>query len=122
MATRLLLNDILFYSGVTSVGLEADILNIEQQIVSLEARMSGISAESDAAFELTIQLSALEDQLQVRESEREREGGNREGKREREKREGYIRKFTQRKTGQASTVGYISTNGKQQSSGHAPYT
>jgi hypothetical protein len=53
-------------TGVTSVGLEAEIVSIEVQIERLESRLSSLSPTSDDALDLTIQLSGLEDTLQVK--------------------------------------------------------
>ena len=58
-----------FYSlilDVTVEGLEAEIMYLEQQIAEAESRLQSMSPSSDAALEMTIQLSANEDLLQVK--------------------------------------------------------
>ena len=57
---------ILFHVGVTAVGLEAEIMSIEQRIADLDMRLLSLPPHDDKALEITIKLSALEDQLQVR--------------------------------------------------------
>lgn len=52
--------------GVTAVGLEAEIMSIEQRIADLDMRLLSLPPHDDKALEITIKLSALEDQLQVR--------------------------------------------------------
>ena len=55
----------IFHLGVTVEGLEAEVLTLEQKIASLEMRLLSLPPNDDTALELTINLSALEDQLQV---------------------------------------------------------
>ena len=57
---------ILLHVGVTAVGLEAEIMSIEQRIADLDMRLLSLPPHDDKALEITIKLSALEDQLQVR--------------------------------------------------------
>ena len=54
-----------FHLGVTVEGLEAEVLMLDQKIASLETRLLSLPPTDDSALELTINLSALEDQLQV---------------------------------------------------------
>ncbi|XP_003388256.2 PREDICTED: uncharacterized protein LOC100633394 [Amphimedon queenslandica] len=53
-------------SGVTSVGLEAEIVSLEQRVADLEMKLLSLPPNDDKALEITIKLSALEDQLHVK--------------------------------------------------------
>ena len=53
--------------------MEAEIVLIEQRIANLETRLVALPENDETAFDLTIELSALEDQLNVRERQRQKE-------------------------------------------------
>ena len=55
----------LFVLDVSVEGLEAEIVYLEQQIITTETQLQSLPPTSNEALELIIQLSAYEDTLQV---------------------------------------------------------
>lgn len=56
-------------AGVTVEGLEEEVMQLQRKMDETERRLLSLDPESSAVFELTLELSSYEDQLQVKQQQ-----------------------------------------------------